>query len=73
MSDTLTKDDIWFCERMANAYGNSGYLVTTKKSITGRTYHKDSLINGKKPVYVCGSNVKLLCDPNSLTINGFID
>ena len=70
----LTEDDIWFCQKMAND-GNSGYLVTTKKGHTGRTYHRDNLINGKQPVYttINGKETKLLCDPNTLTINGFID
>lgn len=68
----LTNDDIWFLERMANDHGNSGYLVTTKKGFKGRTYHKDKLIDGKQPVYV-ENNVKLLCDPETLTINGYID
>lgn len=67
----LTEDDIWFCQKMAND-GNSGYLVTTKHGVNGSTYHKDKLIDGKQPVYV-GNNVKLLCDPETLTINGFID
>ena len=70
----LTEDDIWFCEKMTND-GNSGYLVTTKKGIQGRTYHKDALINGKQPVYteIDRKPVRLLCDPETLTINGFID
>lgn len=73
--DELTEDDIWFCKRMANDYSNSGYLVTTKTGLTGRTYHKDDLINGKQPVYVekDGKLLKMLCDPESLSINGFID
>ena len=33
MSNTLTEEDIWFCERMANNHANSGYLVTTKKGL----------------------------------------
>ena len=71
----LTNDDIWFLERMANDHGNSGYLVTTKKGFKGRTYHRDDLINGKQPVYttINGKETKLLCDPDTLTINGFID
>lgn len=75
MSNTLTEEDIWFCERMANNHANSGYLVTTKKGLTGRTYHRDNLINGKQPVYleVEGKQVRLLCDPETLTVIGFID
>lgn len=52
-----------------------GLLVTTKNGIKGRTYHEDDLIGGKKPVYteIDGKPVRLLCDPETLTINGFID
>ena len=38
----LTPDDIWFCERMMDNHSNSGYLVTTKTGLVGRTYHKDA-------------------------------
>lgn len=53
----------------------NGFLVTTKKGLKGRTYHDDDLIGGKQPVYteIDGKKVRLLCDPNTLTINGFID
>ena len=73
--DELTPDDIWFCERMADNQSNSGYLVTTKKGLTGVTYHKDDLVGGKQPVYteIDGKQVRLLCDPETLIINGFID
>lgn len=50
---------------------NSGYLVTTKAGLTGITYHKDQEVNGKVKVYTSKGN--LLCEPNSLTLNGFID
>lgn len=71
----LTPDDIWFCERMMDNHSNSGYLVTTKTGLVGRTYHKDALINGKQPVYVekDGKLLRMLCDPDSLILNGFID
>ena len=71
----LTPDDIWFCERMADNRSNSGYLVTTKTGLKGRTYHKDSLINGKQPVYIKRDDkeIRMLCDPDTLIINGFID
>lgn len=67
----LTEDDIWFCQRIADNHSNSGYLVTTKNGLTGRTYHRDDLINGKQPVYVekDGKKIKMLCDPESLVIN----
>lgn len=71
----LTEDDIWFFQKMADNHGNSGYLVTTKNGVSGRTYHRDNLIGGKQPVYAekDGKQVKLLCDPTTLTINGYID
>jgi hypothetical protein len=50
---------------------NSGYLVETKTGLTGRTFHKDGLLKGK--VIVHTTNGKLLCDPASLKIKGFID
>lgn len=48
-----------------------GYIVETKKGLIGRTFHSDPLVNGKQPVYV--ENGKLLCDPETLTVKGFID
>jgi hypothetical protein len=41
----------------------------------GRTYHRDDLVNGKQPVYVekDGKELKLLCDPETLVVTGFID
>ncbi len=52
---------------------NSGYLVTTKKGLKGRTYHKDGTINGKVPVYIDGQKNAILCDVETLEMNGFID
>ncbi|WP_019540590.1 hypothetical protein [Proteiniphilum acetatigenes] len=71
----LTPDDIWFCGRIADNHFNSGYLVTTKAGLKGVTYHKDALVDGKRLVYALkdGKEVKLLCHPDSLTLNGFID
>lgn len=56
----------------------AGYLVTTKKGLKGRTYHSKGLVNEKLPVYLeneDGSFKKaaLLCDPKTVTRNGFID
>jgi len=50
---------------------NKGYLVETKNGLIGRTYHSDPLINGKQPVYL--EKGKLLCDPGTLKLKGFID
>lgn len=48
-----------------------GYLVTTKSGIRGRTYHDEVAINGK--IIVHTANGKLLCDPTTITRNGYID
>jgi hypothetical protein len=54
---------------------DAGYLVETKSGKKGRTYHRDKLLNGKMVVYseVDGKEVKLLCDPQTIKIIGFID
>ena len=54
---------------------NSGYLVETKTGKRGRTYHCEGLINGKQIVHVeiDGKTLKMLCDPDTLKITGFID
>jgi len=50
---------------------NKGYIVETKNGLIGRTLHSDPLVNGKQPVYV--ENGKLLCEPGTLKLKGFID
>lgn len=54
-----------------------GYLVKTKTGRTGVAYHDDPLVNGKKPVHVEGKTkgdpTKILCDPDTLTITGYVD
>ena len=54
---------------------DAGYLVKTKTGKEGRTYHKDGLINDKMVVHVeqDGSTVKMLCDPDTVEITGYID
>jgi len=54
---------------------DAGYLVETKSGKKGRTYHRDKLLNGKMVVYaeVDGKEVKLLCDPQTIKIIGFVD
>jgi len=49
-----------------------GYLVKTKSGATGRTYHKEELVNGKIKVH-CIDGTNLLCSPENLTIIGFVD
>lgn len=48
-----------------------GYVVETKNGKIGRTYHRDELVNSKQVVYVDGK--KLLCNPTTLKLRGFID
>ena len=54
---------------------NSGYLVKTKTGKEGRTYHRDNKLNNKVIVYVFinGKEVKMLCDPETIEIIGFVD
>lgn len=54
---------------------DSGYLVETKTGLKGRTYHREGRVNGKTIVYVekDGKTLKMLCNPNTLKITGFID
>jgi hypothetical protein len=54
---------------------NSGYLVETKTGLKGRTLHRDNLVGKKQIVYIEkeGREVKLLCDPKSLKIIGYVD
>ena len=53
----------------------SGYLVKTKTGKEGRTYHRDNKLNNKVIVYVFinGKEVKMLCDPETIEIIGFVD
>jgi hypothetical protein len=54
---------------------DSGYLVKTKGGKEGRTYHREGLVNKKMIVHVDinGKDVKMLCDPKTIKIIGFID
>ena len=54
---------------------NSGYIVKTKSGKEGRTYHAEGLVNKKMIVHVDvdGKEVKMLCDPKSIEIIGYID
>ena len=54
---------------------NSGYLVETKHGKQGRTYHREKLINKKTVVHINidGNELKMLCEPKSLKIIGYID
>lgn len=54
---------------------NSGYIVETKTGKVGRTYHNEPMVNGKQPVYieVGEKTLKMLCNPTSLKLKGFVD
>lgn len=55
---------------------DSGYKVKTKSGKEGRTYHREGLVNKKMVVHIegeVGKNMKMLCDPNTVKIIGFID
>lgn len=55
---------------------DSGYLVKTKTDIEGRTYHREGLVNKKTVVHVIdknGTETKILCNPKTLKIIGYID
>lgn len=69
----LTPWDVEQLERLATG-GNPkvGRLVETSKGVAGRTYNNEAEINGKVRVY-CTDGSKLLCNPDSLKVKGFID
>lgn len=54
---------------------NPGYLVETKTGITGRTYHREGLVNKKTVVHIeiDGKETKMLCDPKTIKIIGYVD
>jgi len=54
---------------------DSGYLVKTKSGNVGRTYHHEVSINNKIVVHVevDGKKLKMLCDPKSLELTGYVD
>ena len=54
---------------------DAGYQVKTKTNKEGRTYHREGLINKKMVVYVevDGKTVKMLCNPKTIEITGYID
>lgn len=49
----------------------SGLLVLTKTGLTGTVYHKEDPVNNKMIVHT--NKGKLLCDPATLKLKGFID
>lgn len=65
----------WEFEQAERFFGcgnkNAGQIVETKTGLVGRTYSNEDLINGKIRVYT--DKGKLLCDPTTLKLKGFID
>lgn len=68
----LTDWDVEQLNRFAYGNRNAGTLVETKTGLVGRTFNNEKYINGKVCVH-CYGGQKLLCDPNTLTLKGFID
>lgn len=54
---------------------DSGYLVKTKSGNMGRTYHREDKVKGKMVVHVSinGNVTKMLCDPKTIEVTGFVD
>ena len=71
-NEELTEWDVEQLNRLVQGNKNAGKLVETKKGLVGRTYNNESPINGKIRVH-CTDGSKLLCDPKTLTLKGFID
>jgi hypothetical protein len=72
----MTDEEMLFDLRLMESFmgipnKNAGRLVETKKGLTGRTYNHEDLINGKIRVYT--DKGKLLCNPETLILKGFID
>lgn len=72
----MTKEEMDFEFQQAETFfgggkKNAGQIVETKNGLIGRTYNKEPLINGKICVYT--EHSKLLCDPTTLKLKGFID
>ncbi len=52
---------------------SSGKIVKTKSGKVGYTKNSDNPLNGKIPVYFEGSDLKMLCTPESLIVVGYRD
>jgi hypothetical protein len=54
---------------------DAGYLVETKTGKKGRTYHREGQVNKKTVVHIeeDGKTIKMLCDPKSIKITGYVD
>ena len=58
-------------QRLLKGNENAGALVTNSKGLQGRTYSHENYINGK--IVVHNETGKLLCRPETLKLNGYID
>jgi hypothetical protein len=54
---------------------DAGYQVKTKSGLEGRTYHREGLVEGKQIVHIekDGKTIKMLCNPKTIEITGFVD
>jgi len=67
----LTEWDVEQIKRICDGDKTAGRLVLTKKGLLGRTFNHEDSVNDKTIVHVPGG--KLLCDPQTLTLKGYID
>lgn len=72
----LTEEQLeWAFEDAKRFFGggskNAGQIVETKTGLSGRTYNHEELINGKVRVYT--DKGKMLCDPATLRLKGFVN
>jgi hypothetical protein len=67
----LTEWDIEQIERECNGNKKAGFLVETRTGLTGRVYNHEDPVNNKMVVHT--EKVKLLCNPDTLKLKGFID
>ena len=67
----LTEWDVEQIKRICEGNKNAGKIVVTKTGLIGRTYNHEGLINQK--VIVHTEKGKLLCDPITLKLKGFVD
>ena len=69
----LTEWDIELVHRLMGGINKkAGQAVTTKTGKEGRTYNYEKPVFGKVRVY-CTDGSKLLCNPDDLTLRGYID
>ncbi len=72
----MTEDQMkWEFEQTETFFGdgnrNARQIVETKTGLIGIIYSNEALINGKVRVYT--DECKLLCNPTTLKLKGFID